>query len=54
VVSSGGRVVSATAVGDTLEEARERAYRLVAGIDLPGGQFRRDIAVRAVRGEIRV
>ncbi|MDT5043817.1 MAG: phosphoribosylamine---glycine ligase [Actinoplanes sp.] len=54
VVSSGGRVVSATAVGDTLAEARERAYRLVAGIDLPGGQFRRDIAVRAVRGEIRV
>ena len=29
VVSSGGRVLSATAVGDTLAEARERAYDLV-------------------------
>jgi phosphoribosylamine--glycine ligase len=54
VVASGGRVVSATAVGDSLEQARERAYRLVAGIDLPGGVYRTDIALRAVRGEISV
>jgi phosphoribosylamine--glycine ligase len=45
-------VVSATAVGDTLAEARERAYALVAGIDLPGGQYRTDIALRAVRDEV--
>jgi phosphoribosylamine---glycine ligase len=54
IVSAGGRVVSATAVGDTLAEARERAYALVDGVDLPGGQYRRDIALRAVREEIRV
>jgi phosphoribosylamine--glycine ligase len=54
VVSSGGRVVSATAVGDDLDDARERAYRLVAAIDLAGGQYRRDIALRAVRGEVTV
>jgi phosphoribosylamine--glycine ligase len=54
VVSAGGRVLSATAVGDDLEDARARAYRLVAGIDLPGGQFRTDIALHAVRGDIRV
>jgi phosphoribosylamine---glycine ligase len=54
VVASGGRVVSATAVGATLAEARERAYDLVARIDLPGGRHRTDIALRAVRGEVRL
>jgi phosphoribosylamine--glycine ligase len=52
VVSAGGRVLSVTATGDTLAEAREHAYRIVATIDLPGGQYRSDIALRAVRGEI--
>jgi phosphoribosylamine---glycine ligase len=47
-------VVSATAVGDTLAEARERAYELVGALDLPGGQHRTDIALRAVRDEISV
>jgi phosphoribosylamine--glycine ligase len=54
VVSSGGRVVSATAVGATLDEARERAYELVGGLELPGGHYRSDIALRAVRGQISV
>ncbi|MCU1655687.1 MAG: phosphoribosylamine/glycine ligase [Pseudonocardiales bacterium] len=54
IVSTGGRVLSATAVGHTLAQARERAYALVRGIDLPGGQFRSDIALRAERGEITV
>jgi phosphoribosylamine--glycine ligase len=53
-VSSGGRVVSATAVGDTLDEARERAYALVSSVQLPGGHYRTDIARRAVDGEISV
>jgi phosphoribosylamine--glycine ligase len=52
--SSGGRVLSATAVGPTLAEARTAAYRLVAGIDLPGSQHRTDIAWRAVNGEVTV
>jgi phosphoribosylamine--glycine ligase len=52
VVSSGGRVLSATAVAGTLAAAREAAYDLVARIDLPGSQYRSDIALRAVRGEI--
>jgi phosphoribosylamine--glycine ligase len=54
VVSAGGRVVSATAAGATLDEARRRAYRLIDGLTLPGGHYRRDIALRAVRGEISV
>jgi phosphoribosylamine--glycine ligase len=54
VVSSGGRVLSATAAGDTLAQARERAYALLAGVDLPDGQYRTDIALRAAAGEITV
>jgi phosphoribosylamine--glycine ligase len=50
--SSGGRVLSATAVGASLVDAREAAYRLVESIELPGGQHRTDIALKAVRGEI--
>jgi phosphoribosylamine---glycine ligase len=44
IVSSGGRVLSATATGPTLSAARTAAYRLVDGIHLPGGHFRTDIA----------
>ncbi len=54
VVASGGRVLCATATGSTLCEARDAAYRLVASVHLPGGQYRRDIALRAVRREITV
>jgi phosphoribosylamine--glycine ligase len=46
--SAGGRVLSATAVGETLAEARDAAYRLVAEIDLAGSQHRTDIAAAAV------
>ncbi len=42
--SAGGRVLSVTATGATIAEARAEAYRLVATIDLPGGQYRSDIA----------
>ncbi|MDI6871561.1 MAG: phosphoribosylamine--glycine ligase [Bacillota bacterium] len=46
VVSSGGRVLNVTGVGASLAEARERAYAGVAAIRFPGGEWRRDIAVR--------
>jgi phosphoribosylamine--glycine ligase len=52
--SSGGRVLSATAVGATLADAREAAYRLVESIELPSGRHRVDTAVEAVNGEISV
>jgi phosphoribosylamine--glycine ligase len=48
VVASGGRVLAVTARGDTLREARDRAYAMVERIDLPGGQVRRDIGWRAL------
>lgn len=47
VVSAGGRVLSVTASGKNLTEARERAYRAVARIRLDGSQHRTDIAAKA-------
>jgi phosphoribosylamine--glycine ligase len=47
-VADGGRVLAATARGDTLREAAERAYALVDGIDWPEGVCRRDIGWRAL------
>ena len=49
IVSSGGRVLSATGTGPDLAAARDAAYRVVDGIELPGGFHRRDIAARAVQ-----
>ena len=50
IVSAGGRVLSATATGATLADARAAAYALVETIELPGRQYRSDIALRAVAG----
>ncbi|MFF0062891.1 phosphoribosylamine--glycine ligase [Streptomyces sp. NPDC005279] len=47
VVSAGGRVLSVTATGKDLAQARERAYKAVARIRLDGSQHRTDIARRA-------
>jgi phosphoribosylamine---glycine ligase len=44
VVTDGGRVLGVTALGDTLSEARSRAYEAVAQINFQGAFFRRDIA----------
>ncbi|MEU3445957.1 phosphoribosylamine--glycine ligase [Streptomyces thermolilacinus] len=44
VVSAGGRVLSVTATGADLAEARERAYAAVGRIRLDGSQHRTDIA----------
>ncbi|MGY0068354.1 phosphoribosylamine--glycine ligase [Streptomyces sp. QTS137] len=46
-VSAGGRVLSVTATGEDLTEARDRAYRAVARIRLDGSQYRTDIAAEA-------
>jgi phosphoribosylamine---glycine ligase len=50
VVSSGGRVLSVTASGKDLEQARERAYTAVGRIGLAGSQHRTDIALHASKG----
>jgi phosphoribosylamine--glycine ligase len=52
VVSSGGRVLSVTATGADLAQARERAYEALHRIHLPGGQYRTDIALSAATGSV--
>ncbi len=51
VVSAGGRVLSVTARGDSLAEARTRAYCAVDLITLEGSHHRRDIALHASMGD---
>ena len=48
LVSAGGRVLDVTALGESVGEARERAYRAIGRIEFPGVQYRHDIALRAV------
>ena len=48
VVSAGGRVLTACALGEDIGAARERAYELVRSIHFDGGFHRRDIGHRAV------
>ncbi|OKL46595.1 phosphoribosylamine--glycine ligase [Boudabousia liubingyangii] len=48
LVSNGGRVLSVTAVGEDLAQARERAYQAVEQIHLAGSHHRTDIAAEAV------
>ncbi|GAA3744624.1 phosphoribosylamine--glycine ligase [Streptomyces tremellae] len=50
VVSAGGRVLSVTATGRDLAQARERAYTAVDRVHLDGSQHRTDIARRAAEG----
>lgn len=47
--TSGGRVLGVSAVGDTLQEAIDRAYAGVAKIDFIGKQFRKDIGAKAIK-----
>jgi phosphoribosylamine---glycine ligase len=45
-VTAGGRVVCVSALGDTIDDARARAYEAVERIRFEGRHFRRDIATR--------
>jgi len=49
LLTNGGRVLNVTAVGPSLEAARERAYAGCAAISFDGMQFRRDIAGREAK-----
>ena len=54
LVTAGGRVLSVTATGDTLADARARAYTAVSDIRWAGEQHRRDIALAACEHRITV
>jgi phosphoribosylamine--glycine ligase len=47
IVTAGGRVLGVTAVGDTVDEARARAYAAVQKIHFEGAHYRHDIGRRA-------
>jgi len=49
LVTSGGRVLGATASGDSLEEALARAYEALSQIHFEGMYYRHDIGHRAVK-----
>jgi phosphoribosylamine-glycine ligase len=50
VMTSGGRVLSVSALGTSLDEARERAYEATSRITFEGMQYRKDIAANAAQG----
>jgi phosphoribosylamine---glycine ligase len=52
VVTAGGRVLSVTALGDDILDARATAYAAAEMIEFDGRQLRRDIAARVV-GAVR-
>lgn len=49
IVTDGGRVLGVTAKGATIEEAREKAYADAERIRFEGMQYRKDIALKALR-----
>ena len=49
VVTSGGRVLCVTALGDSVKMAQRRAYEVVGGIRFDGMQYRKDIGFRAIK-----
>ena len=49
VVTSGGRVLCITALGETMDEARDRAYEAFDAIQWDGKFCRRDIGRRRAR-----
>ncbi|WP_091811097.1 phosphoribosylamine--glycine ligase [Marinobacter mobilis] len=51
VVTNGGRVLCATALGATVTEAQQRAYALASEISWNGAFYRKDIAYRAIARE---
>jgi phosphoribosylamine---glycine ligase len=49
VVTAGGRVLNVTGLGETVDQARRRAYAAADKVHFDGKQMRTDIALRAVQ-----
>ncbi len=54
VVTSGGRVLCATALGHSVTEAQQKVYQLTAKIAWDGVFYRKDIAYRAIAREQKI
>ena len=50
VVTSGGRVLCVTTLGETVKFAQQRAYEIASEIQFEGAQYRTDIGYRAIKG----
>ena len=48
-VTSGGRVLCVTALGESVKDAQAQAYNAMTGIHFDGMLYRRDIGWRAIR-----
>ena len=48
VLTSGGRVLCATALGDSVRLAQSKAYELIKSVNFDGMQYRTDIGYRAI------
>jgi len=51
IVTAGGRVLCACALGDSVTEAQQKAYEVTRGIDWNNVYYRSDIAYRAIARE---
>jgi phosphoribosylamine--glycine ligase len=49
IVTSGGRVLGITALGDDIREAKDRVYKAVEKVHFDGMHYRKDIAERALK-----
>lgn len=50
VLTTGGRVLCVTALGETVKFAQQQAYKIVDEIKFDGAQYRTDIGFRALKG----
>ena len=49
ILTSGGRVFCATALGSDLKEAQQNAYNLVEKVEFDGSYFRKDIGFKGIK-----
>ena len=50
VLTSGGRVLCVTALGETVKFAQQQAYKILDDIKFDGAKYRKDIGYRAIKG----
>jgi phosphoribosylamine-glycine ligase len=50
VLTSGGRVLAVSALGETMDQARSRAYEASARISFEGMHYRKDIGLEQGTG----
>jgi len=49
IITAGGRVLTVTAVGDTLKEAKNKVYKAIEKIHFEGAHYRKDIGDKGIK-----